>query len=106
MGTQAPYSINLGARYAPLELVDVQALVDACKDAWYNQTLCRVNDCVVRLGVLEGEFHWHKHDKENEFFYVIDGHFEIDLERPDGRAQTAAGLHGPQSRDTSDPGPG
>jgi len=65
MGSQAPYSINLGVRYAPLELVDVQGLVDACKDSWYNQTLCRVNDCVVRLGVMQGEFHWHKHDDED-----------------------------------------
>ena len=80
MGTQTPYSIHLDARYAPLELIDVQALVDACKDPWYNQTLCRVNDSVVRLGVLQGEFHWHKHDKEDEFFYVVDGRFDIDLE--------------------------
>jgi hypothetical protein len=57
MSTQAPYAINLDARYAPLELVDVQALVEACQDPWYNQTLCRVNDCVVRLGVMQGEFH-------------------------------------------------
>ena len=75
-----PYSINLEARYRPLEVVDVQALVDACKDPWYNQTLCRVNDSVVRLGVLQGEFHWHKHDKEDEFFYVVDGRFVIELE--------------------------
>ncbi len=80
MDTRAPYAINLDARYAPLELVDVQALVDACNDSWYNQTLCRVNDCVVRLGVMQGEFHWHKHDKEDEFFYVVEGRFVIDLE--------------------------
>ncbi len=80
MGTQASYSINLNARFGPLELVDVQALVDACRDPWYNQTLCRVNDSVVRLGVVQGEFHWHKHDKEDEFFYVLDGRFVIDLE--------------------------
>ncbi len=80
MGRQAPYSINLNARYAPLERVDVQALVDGCKDSWYNQTLCRVNDCVVRLGVMQGEFHWHKHDEEDEFFYVVEGRFVIDLE--------------------------
>src|SRR5262245_46220759 len=82
MGSQAPYSINLDARYAPLELVDVQSLVDACEDSWYNQTLCRVNDCVVRLGVMLGEFHWHKHDDEHEFFYVVEGSLVIDL---DGR---------------------
>jgi mannose-6-phosphate isomerase-like protein (cupin superfamily) len=80
MVRQARYAINLDARYAPLELIDLQALVDACKDPWYNQTLCRVNDCVVRLGVLQGEFHWHKHDKEDEFFYVVEGRFLIDLE--------------------------
>ena len=80
MATPSPYSINLAARYGPLELVDVQALVDECKDPWYNQTLCRVNDSVVRLGVLQGEFHWHKHDKEDEFFYVVAGRFVIELE--------------------------
>jgi len=60
--------------------VDVPALVQACKDRWYNQTLCRVNDSVVRLGVMQGEFHWHKHDEEDEFFYVLEGKFLIDLE--------------------------
>jgi mannose-6-phosphate isomerase-like protein (cupin superfamily) len=80
MSGQAPYSIHLDARFNSLELIDIQPLVDACKDRWYNQTLCRVNDCVVRLGVMQGEFHWHKHDKEDEFFYVVEGRFLIDLE--------------------------
>ena len=80
MGIETRYSINLEARYGPLELIDVQRLVDACKEPWFNQTLCRVNDCVVRLGVLQGEFHWHKHDLEDEFFYVVEGRFLIDLE--------------------------
>jgi mannose-6-phosphate isomerase-like protein (cupin superfamily) len=80
MSPQAPYAINLDARYAPLERIDVQALVEACQDPWYNQTLCRVNDCVVRLGVVRGEFHWHTHDQEDEFFYVVEGRFVIELE--------------------------
>lgn len=80
MNTQEPYSINLDVRYALLELIDIQELVNACTEPWYNQTLCRVNDCVVRLGVVQGEFHWHKHDKEDEFFYVVEGRFIIDLE--------------------------
>ena len=78
--TAYPYATHLNILYRPLELVDVQALVDACTDRWYNQTLTRVNDAVVRLGVLEGEYHWHKHDNEDEFFYVVDGRFLIDLE--------------------------
>jgi mannose-6-phosphate isomerase-like protein (cupin superfamily) len=75
-----PYATHLNLRYGPLELVDVHALVAACTDRWYNQTLCRVNDSVVRLGVIQGEYHWHKHDDEDEFFYVIEGRFLIDLE--------------------------
>ena len=81
-GSQAayPYATHLNIHYDQLELVDVQSLVDACKDQWYNQTLCRVNDSVVRLGVMEGEYHWHKHEDEDEFFYVVEGRFIIDLE--------------------------
>lgn len=80
MSDQQPYSMHLEAGFAALELIDIQELVEACTDPWYNQTLCRVNDCVVRLGVVQGEFHWHKHDNEDEFFYVVEGRFVIDLE--------------------------
>jgi len=75
-----PYATHLNIYYGPLERVDVQKLVEECRDQWYNQTLCKVNDSVVRLGVLQGEYHWHKHDKEDEFFYVVEGRFLIDLE--------------------------
>lgn len=75
-----PYATHLNVLHAPLELIDVPALVAACNDRWYNQTLCRVNDSVVRLGVVEGEYHWHKHDGEDEFFYVAEGRFIIDME--------------------------
>jgi mannose-6-phosphate isomerase-like protein (cupin superfamily) len=77
---QFPYSIHLNILYPPLQVVDVPALVDACTDRWYNQTLCRVNDSVVRLGVVEGGYHWHKHDELDEFFYTIEGMLLIDLE--------------------------
>ena len=75
-----PYDTRLDVQYAPLEVVDVQALADACTHPWFNQTLCRVNDSVVRLGVVQGEYHWHKHDRDDEFFYVVEGRFIIDLE--------------------------
>jgi ethanolamine utilization protein EutQ (cupin superfamily) len=75
-----PYATHLNIRFDPLELIDVQAVADACTDQWYNQTLCRVNDSVVRLGVVQGEYHWHKHDREDEFFYVVEGRLLIDLE--------------------------
>ena len=75
-----PYVTHLNVFYNQLEVVDVPALVAACTDRWYNQTLCQVNDSVVRLGVVQGEYHWHKHDDEDEFFYVVEGLFLIDLE--------------------------
>jgi mannose-6-phosphate isomerase-like protein (cupin superfamily) len=79
MTPKQPYSIHIAPKFAPLELIDVQALADACRQPWFNQTLCRVNDCVVRLGVLHGEFHWHQHEHEDEFFYVVAGRLLIDL---------------------------
>src|ERR1700719_3653638 len=75
-----PYATYLDIKFPPLQLVNVSALVKACTEKWYNQTLCKVNDSVVRLGVMQGEYHWHKHDREDEFFFVLDGRFLIDLE--------------------------
>jgi mannose-6-phosphate isomerase-like protein (cupin superfamily) len=74
------YHINLDVKFSGLELIDVPSLVAAAKEEWSNQTLCKVNDSVVRLGVLHGEFHWHKHDRENEFFFVLSGTLLVDLE--------------------------
>ena len=79
--TQAfPYETRLNIYYQPLEIVDEKALADACTFRWYNQTLCQVNASVVRLGVFLGEYHWHKHDEDDEFFYVMEGQLLIDLE--------------------------
>jgi len=80
MSKNSKYTMHMNAKYDFLELVDVPALVEMCEDEWYNQTLCQVNDCVVRLGILQGEFHWHKHNQEDEFFFVLQGRFLIDLE--------------------------
>ena len=78
--TEYPYTVYLNVLFPALSLVDVDPLVEASTDRWYNQTLCRVNDSVVRLGVMQGEYHWHKHDDDDEFFFVLDGHFIVDLQ--------------------------
>jgi len=75
-----PYTTRLDIYYRPLEVVNVPALVEACTDQWFNQTLCLVNDSVVRLGVVKGEYHWHKHNNDDEFFFVIEGRLLVDLE--------------------------
>jgi mannose-6-phosphate isomerase-like protein (cupin superfamily) len=77
---QYPYDTRLNVLYQQLELIDEKSLADAAPSKWYNQTLCQVNASVVRLGVIEGEYHWHKHDDDDEFFYVIEGKLLIDLE--------------------------
>ena len=78
--TDFPYVTKLDILYAPLEVIDEKAVADACQHQWFNQTLCQVNDSVVRLGVVHGEYHWHKHEADDEFFYVVEGRLLIDLE--------------------------
>ena len=82
-GSSPPdYVIHTDVKFDFLQLIDVDKLRREVTEPWFNQTLCRVNDCVVRLGVIQGEFHWHKHDNEDEFFYVVAGQLLIDV---DGR---------------------
>src|SRR5258708_7934969 len=78
--TTYPYETRLNIQYEPLEVIDEKSIADACRYKWYNQTLCKVNASVVRLGVVQGEYHWHKHDEDDEFFYVVEGRLFIDLE--------------------------
>jgi mannose-6-phosphate isomerase-like protein (cupin superfamily) len=78
--TDYPYETRLNILHQPLELIDEKAIADACEYRWFNQTLCQVNGSVVRMAVIEGEYHWHKHDEDDEFFYVVEGNLSIDLE--------------------------
>lgn len=75
-----PYETHLDVKFPPLTRFDVPALLQTVTHPWYNQTLCRVNDSVVRVAQVQGEYHWHKHDTEDEFFYCVNGQFLIDLE--------------------------
>ncbi len=83
MDSPGPYVVHLEPKFGALETIDVAALAAACTDAWYNQTLCRVDNSVVRLGVVEGEYHWHHHDTEDEFFYVVEGRLLVDFREGD-----------------------
>lgn len=81
------YVIRTDIKYGAMEKIDVDDLQKACPHEWFNQTLCRVNDSLVRLGIFKGEFHWHKHDLEDEFFHVLEGRLFIDFE---GRTEELA----------------
>jgi len=73
------YSIHTDVKFPPLELIDVGRIGRECEERWWNQTLCRVNDSVLRLGVLHGEFHWHSHEREDELFLVMEGKLLVEL---------------------------
>ena len=75
----ADYDIHLDDKYGSLALIDIPAEI-AAHEPWFNQTLTSVNDVVVRLGVIDGDFHWHKHDDTDEFFLVLAGRLLIDLD--------------------------
>jgi mannose-6-phosphate isomerase-like protein (cupin superfamily) len=80
MNDKINYNIHLDVKYGHLEVIDVPAVVAANTEKWFNQTLTQVNDSVVRIGIVEGEFHWHKHENDDEFFFVLEGQLLIDLE--------------------------
>lgn len=82
MSTEDRYDIQLDDKYGSLALIDIPAEI-AGHEPWFNQTLTTVNDALVRLGIIEGDFHWHKHDDQDEFFLVLDGRLLIDLEDRD-----------------------
>jgi mannose-6-phosphate isomerase-like protein (cupin superfamily) len=74
------YNTHLDIKFRHFERIDIPEMVRENMHKWFNQTLTQVNDSVVRLGIVEGEYHWHKHDNDDEFFFVLDGQLLIDLE--------------------------
>jgi len=74
------YNTHLDIKFDHLERIDIPQMVQECTDKWFNQTLTRVNDSVVRVGIVQGEYHWHKHDNDDEFFFVLEGQLFVDLE--------------------------
>ncbi len=80
MSKEHNYNQHMDIKYQHHELIDIPKMIEDCSEKWYNQTLTKVNDSVVRLGIIEGDYHWHKHEGEDEFFYVVSGRLLIDLE--------------------------
>src|ERR1700744_3285707 len=89
MSTEHDYDIRLDDKYGSLALIDLPSEI-AAHEPWFNQTLTTVNDAVVRLGIVDGDFHWHKHDDQDEFFLVLDGELLIDI---DGSETLTLGPH-------------
>lgn len=80
MSKEFNYNQRMDIKFGHHELIDVNKVILDCKDKWFNQTLTKVNGSVVRIGIIEGEYHWHKHEEDDEFFFVLSGKLFIDLE--------------------------
>ena len=86
------YNLNMDIKYDYLEVIKVPEIIENCKEKWFNQTLCKVNSSVLRLGIFEGEFHMHKHDNDDEVFYVLDGELLIESENGNFKLATNEGI--------------
>ena len=80
MTKKYPYVTKLDVKYKHFEIINIPQMVSECKDKWYNESLTVVNNSVVRVGIVEGEYHWHKHDNDDEFFFVLEGELLVDYE--------------------------
>lgn len=80
MNKKYDYNQQMNIKYGHQEIIDVQEIVSECKEKWFNQTLTKINDSVARIGIVEGEYHWHRHENDDEFFFVLSGKLYIDLE--------------------------
>lgn len=96
MTNRNQYVQKMDVKYDHLEIVDVPAIIAENKEKWFNQTLAVVNDSAVRLGIVEGEYHWHKHDDDDEFFFVLSGKLMIDLEGRSVELQPMTGMTVPK----------
>jgi len=83
------YNTHLDIKFKHFELIDIPKMVKEVKDKWFNQTLTEVNGSVIRIGIVEGEYHWHKHENDDEFFFVLEGKLFVDLRNvPSGEDKT------------------
>lgn len=80
MSNQYPYTTKLDIKFKHFEVIDIPKMVEEVKEKWFNQTLTEVNGSVVRVGIVEGDYHWHKHENDDEFFFVLEGKLFVDLE--------------------------
>ncbi len=80
MKNKLDYNQHMNIKYKHLEVIDVQEIVKENKENWFNQTLTQINNSVARIGIVEGEYHWHKHENDDEFFFVLSGKLFIDVE--------------------------
>jgi len=74
---------------ATIEKINLADKLNLFQDHWNPRVIGELNGQFVKLAKFTGDFIWHKHDKEDELFYVIEGSFEMELR--DGAIQLKEG---------------
>jgi mannose-6-phosphate isomerase-like protein (cupin superfamily) len=67
------------AKESVVEKVNLAEKLDRFSDVWRPRIVAELNGQLVKLVKLKGEFVWHKHDAEDEFFLVVRGRFRMEF---------------------------
>jgi len=73
--------------------IDLAAKLSTFTEAWQPRTVALFNGHDVMVAKLRGEYHWHVHDTTDDFFLVLEGQLEIDLEDGTTVTLTPGQLH-------------
>lgn len=85
------YNQQMAIKYDYLEKITINDIVEENMDTWFNQSLCEVNSSVLRLGIFEGAYHMHKHDSDDEVFFVLEGSMILETENENFELQKYEG---------------
>ena len=62
-----------------MEKVNIPDKLSMIHDFWNPRIAGELNGQMVKLVKFKGEFVWHKHDDEDEMFFVLQGEFNMEL---------------------------
>ncbi len=62
-----------------MKKIDFREYIERLDEPWVALDIARVNDTSLRLAKIEGEYHWHVHPKEDEFFLVLRGEITVEF---------------------------
>lgn len=65
------------------KVIDLQSKLASFDGHWQPRTVCEYNGHDVMVVKVQGEYQWHSHADTDDFFLVISGELEIDIDNND-----------------------